>query len=362
MNLWPSRPLPGHVIDPGDLTGPADSAPSGHWVGIVANRGSGTGGGGALVRKLGRELAKAGLRSEIAWTLEERRALVTEATPESGCRCLVAAGGDGTVGALINEQPGVPITVLPAGTENLGARHFGLRRNPAWLARTIATGHVLKADVGVAAGRRFLLMCGFGFDGDVVTRHHRARVSRSGRVKPTHRAAYVEPILRASLFYRFPPITVTIEDSEQPEVLCGTTVFVFNLPRYALNLPFAPQAREDDGLLDVVVFRDPGPFQALYYLWRVFRGNHLEHPGVAHRRVRRVTVESESSIPVQIDGDPGGFLGPEAPAPAAGESRSERPGHGRWTIEALPGAIGVLVPSRSPTRRPVPLVRGRLSG
>ena len=113
-------------------------------------------------------------------------------------------------------------------------------------------------------------MAGFGFDGDVVTRHHQTRVSRAGRIRPTNRLAYVEPILRSSMSYRFPPITVQIDDPGADEILTGTTVFVFNLPRYALGLPFVPTARDDDGWLDLVVFREPGPFQALYYLWKVF--------------------------------------------------------------------------------------------
>jgi diacylglycerol kinase family enzyme len=329
-------------------------------VGIVANRSSGTGGSASLARKLARELQATGLNVEIAWTPEEREALVAAAGGDSGCRCLVAVGGDGTVAALINERPRVPITILPAGTENLGARHFGLKRNPAWLAATIAAGQLVRADLGLAAGRRFLLMGGFGFDGDVVTRHHRARVSRTGTVRRTHRAAYVEPILRASLFYRFPPITLTIGDDAQAETICGTTVFVFNLPRYALGLPFAPDARQDDGLLDVVVFRDPGPFQALYYLWRVFRRNHFRHPGVTMRRVRRLTVSSNAVIPVQLDGDPAGFLAsPDSDSSdgAGGIARRD------WTIEVLPGAIDVLVPEpRTRARAPLPLVSDRISG
>ena len=182
------------------------------WVGIVANRSSGTGGNNLLVRRLVGKLAKLGFGTEVAWTPVERQTLVAKAESRPGCRCLVAVGGDGTVSALVNEQPKVPVTVLPAGTENLAAQHFELRRNTAALARNIAAGQVLRADLGNAAGRRFLLMTGFGFDADVVTRHHRARTTRSGRVKPTHRAAYVEPILRSSLFYRFPHINVAIED------------------------------------------------------------------------------------------------------------------------------------------------------
>src|SRR5262249_12393446 len=160
------------------------------------------------------------------------------------------------------------------------ARHFGLRRDPRTLAETIAVPRSTAVDVGQAAGRRFLLMAGFGFDADVVTRHHRTRLSRSGRVRPTHRMAYVEPILRSSFSYRFPTITVRVLDPGAEELIRGTTVLVFNLPRYALGLPFAPVAREDDGWLDLVVFRDPGPFQALWYLWKVFCGVHLDDPSV----------------------------------------------------------------------------------
>jgi diacylglycerol kinase (ATP) len=219
---------------------------------------------------------------------------------------------------------------MPAGTENLFARHFGLCRNPERASRTIASGRALPLDLGEADGRRFALMAGFGFDAEVVTRHHLARIGHARRVRPTSRAAYVEPVLRASFCYAFPTLKLVVEEPGPPEELVGTTAFLFNLPSYALGLPIAPKAREDDGLLDLVVFRDPGPLAALHYLWLVFRGLHLERPGVWHRRVRRLTVSSEVTVPVQLDGDPGGLIAPDR--------------HGPWTARVLPGAASVLVP------------------
>jgi diacylglycerol kinase (ATP) len=255
----------------------------------------------------------------------------------------------------------VPVTVLPAGTENLVARHFGLRRDPSSLARTIAAGRSTPVDVGQAADRRFLLMAGFGFDADIVSRHHQGRISRSGRVRPTHRIAYVEPILRSSFSYRFPTISVRVLDPGAEELIRGTTVFVFNLPRYALGLPFAPVARDDDGWLDLVVFRDPGPFHALCYLWKVFCGIHLHDPSVFHRRVRKVVVTAEQPIPVQLDGDPGGYLVPcDTAVPPRDHPTDHRPSSttalprqhspiagnpGEWTIEILPAALTVLTPA-----------------
>jgi diacylglycerol kinase family enzyme len=302
------------------------------WVGVAANAGSGRGGGRREVERLIQELGRRDLKARVAWTLDERADLVAESASDPSCRCLVAAGGDGTVAALVNEGPRVPITVLPTGTENLFARHFGLGRRPERLAATIAGGRLAALDLGLTGSRRFTLMAGIGFDADVVTRHHLARVGRAGVPRPTHRASYVEPVLRSSLEYRFPTLTVRIADPGHEEVLTGSTVFLFNLPRYALGLPFAPTARGDDGLLDLVIFRNAGPFQALYYLWLVVRSLHLDTPSVIHRRVRRVVVSSAETVPVQLDGDPAGQV-----APGDGPDGSS-------TIEVLPHAIDVVVP------------------
>ncbi len=249
---------------------------------------------------------------------------------------------------------------MPAGTENLVARHFGLRRDPHSLARTIAAGRSVPVDVAQAAGRRFVLMAGFGFDADVVTRHHRGRVSGSGRIRPTSRMAYVQHILRSSFSYRFPTISVRIADPGAEEVLRGTTVFIFNLPRYALGLPFVPLAREDDGWLDLVIFRHPGPFRALYYLWKVVCGIHFDDPSVFHRRVRKAVVTAHEAIPVQLDGDPGGYVLPRPaalPADRAVDGHAPANGNGtqgigsaEWTVEVLPLALSMLVPARHADR------------
>jgi diacylglycerol kinase (ATP) len=301
----------------------------------VANQHSGIGRGRQRVAKLALALERAGLCARVAWTTEERTSLVRRAQDEPDCRCLVAVGGDGTVSALLNERPRVPMTVFPAGTENLVAQQFGLRRDADALARIITQGKPRRVDVGSAGGRRFLLMVGFGFDGDVVSRHHRARLSHLGRIRPTSRLAYVLPVLQSSFSYRFPKIHVQIDNQGVPEVLSGTTVFLFNAPRYALGLPFVPEARDDDGWLDLLIFRDPGPFKALYYLWKVFRGTHLELPSVFHRRVKSAVVTAEETVPVQIDGDPGGDLG----------GRTEVDGTaGGWTVEIVPQAIEVYAP------------------
>jgi hypothetical protein len=140
--------------------------------------------------------------------------------------------------------------------------------------------------------------------------------------------------------------------------LTGTTVFVFNLPRYALGLPFVPEAAVDDGLLDLLVFRDAGPFHALYYLWKVLCRSHLDEPGVFHRRVRKVIVSAAEKVPVQLDGDPGGYIMPagapqELQGHAAGRDGVSRATprdqimldhekNGGRIVEILPGSLEVI--------------------
>jgi diacylglycerol kinase family enzyme len=312
----------------GSARGNQGNEQRGGWVGIAANAGSGMGGGRRRVERLASELARLGLDSRVAWTVSERSALVGQSNVDPACRCLVAAGGDGTVGALVNERPRVPITVLPAGTENLFAQHFELSRDPARLAATIAAGAVSRIDLGLTGDRRFTLMAGIGFDADVVTRHHAVRLNGTANARPTHRGAYVQSVLASSLRYRFPQLTVTHGEPGHEETLVGTSVFLFNLPRYALGLPFAPSARGNDGWLNLVIFREAGPFRALYYLWLVARGAHLNRPGIFHRKVRKVTITADHTVPIQLDGDPGGFLSKDAP----------------WSADVLPGAIDVIVP------------------
>ena len=126
-----------------------DSAKS-DWVGVVANCNSGMGKGFRLVHRLVRALRPAGLSATDAVTPEERALLVGRSAGDPRCRCLVAVGGDGTVADLLNKRPTVPLTVFPAGTENLVARHFGLGRDPKVLAKTIAGAKPIRVDVGLA--------------------------------------------------------------------------------------------------------------------------------------------------------------------------------------------------------------------
>lgn len=298
------------------------------WLGIVANAGAGTGRGRQRVSRFVESLEGRGLGTEVAWTIRGREDLVRRANADPNCLGLLAAGGDGTIAALINECPKVPIGALPAGTENLFAQQFRYSKDPGRLASTLDPENFAAIDLGLAGARRFSLMAGIGFDGDVVTRHHQERTRQPLTTRTTSRLAYVLPILHAAASYRFPRVTAEILDPGREEKLTGAMIFAFNLPRYALGLPVVPRASGEDGELDLIIFHQPGPLQMLRYLWMVLRGIHLSRPDVSLRRVRRARILAEAPVAMQLDGDPAGTVGPDHPL----------------TISVLPRAVRVFIP------------------
>jgi len=245
-------------------------------------------------------------------------------------RALLGVGGDGTAAELVNRTvPGVPIAMLPAGTENLLARYAGLTADAEFLAGVIAAGHQVRLDAGQANARIFLLMASAGFDAEVV---HRVHACRQGHIQG--RSTYFAPILRAAREYPFPEIRVTwdpptpVAEAPLQNRAAVRWFFCFNLPCYGGGLQIVRRCHGDDGLLDVCTFDDGGLWRGLQLAAAVKLGCQGR---LAHWRqfgARRVRLESDQPVPYQLDGDPGGHLPLE--------------------LEILPGRLCLLIPRKEP--------------
>jgi diacylglycerol kinase family enzyme len=290
------------------VTDAADSSRA-HSVLIVANPHAGGSDGAAQVEELKLALNRLGLQADI---VADRAVAVAEATRlyrTGQLGALVAAGGDGTVADLINRtEPGVPLAVLPLGTENLLARCLKIPREPAAVANLIADGHTQKLDVASANGRLFLLMAGCGFDADVVNRLHSVR---QGHITQW---SYAKPIWNSIRNYRYPEFRVTYRlNRDQDETPMEHTVmarwaFINNLPLYAGGLSFSPAAIATDGLLDLCLFQGRSVWAGVRYLAGVVFGTHSGMSDCVTARAMRVVIESSEPVPYQLDGDPGGLL------------------------------------------------------
>jgi len=149
---------------------------------VAANPYRGRRGPRARVAALVHALEARGLRVRVMWDPTERTAALGNRAALRHVRCVVAAGGDGTVSAVINElSADVALAVLPLGNENLFAKAFGFEDDPGALAHAIARGVRQPIDLGrahtTAGSRLFTLMLTAGFDAEVVHRFTRWRRS-----------------------------------------------------------------------------------------------------------------------------------------------------------------------------------------
>jgi diacylglycerol kinase family enzyme len=308
---------------------------------VLANPRAGAASSRAHVEELVSALRERHLEPVVCWQREEFTTALARSDP-ADVRCVVAAGGDGTLVEALNRAPGCPVALLPVGTENLVARFWRIERSGQELAEMIAAGTCRRLDLarlrsaeysreaGVQpaearqaenlphAGRLFCLMAGAGFDAEVVHRLHRRRYGHIDQF------TYAWPILQTLRRYRYPSVDVETDTGER---LRGSLVIVFNLPQYAAGLPLAPEARADDGLLNLCVFERGGVANLVRYLVNILRGRREKIRDLHRRLVRRVRLSAAGTVRVQTDGDPAGCL------PA--------------TIEVVPAALTLLVPAEA---------------
>ncbi len=273
------------------------------------------------VEKLAAQVAAEGMQPEVIPNLQELAERAGELQTAGELRGVVASGGDGTVAELANRLPQqAPLAVFPLGTENLLGRHLGYRRaDVSAVCQTLVDGQGWHLDAGEvtwldgsAPPRKFLLMLSCGFDADVVHRLHKARQSHITQL------SYVTPLFSALRNYEYPLLHVTALPNEQaaaPSPNAQTLIplpalswlFVFNLPSYAGGLQIAPQAVATDGQFDWCAFEHGGAYHFAKYSLATLLRRQTSLKDFATGHVRGFRLESDRAVPLQIDGDAGGF-------------------------------------------------------
>jgi len=286
------------------------------WVAIQRNPRSGSGRLRHRLLELVRELRRLGFRVRMFKTRERLAAWTGDRSEHRALACIVAAGGDGTIADVFNRHPGVPVAILPLGTENLLARYLRIPNSGKDVAQLIARGEVRRLDLCQLGERRFALMASAGFDADVITRLHNLRRGHISRF------SYLQPILASMRKYEYPEFRLTVDGAQKPAL--ARLAVIVNVPIYALGLSVARSAAGNDGTLDLRLFRRGSAFQMVRYLCNLALGTHERLWDVESLRGRRVRIEADVPVPIQVDGDPAGWTPVE--------------------ICVLPGALEVIAP------------------
>jgi diacylglycerol kinase (ATP) len=250
----------------------------------------------------------------------------------AGCRFLLAMGGDGTLQGLVNAAygSGVVLGVLPAGGGNDFAAALGLPNDPVAAVYATLNGQPREVDLlraRTSDGCERLYVGGGGVGLDVDASVYAAGIYRRlpGRLR------YVASAVRAWL--EFTQLTVQAEfpGTEETEAAEAATMQesvllagVLNAPSYGSGLRVAPNARVDDGWLNLSFVKSLGTREVLGLLPRLLIRGSLPNAYLKQRQARRVLLRTDR--PCFFHGD-GEILGPTP-----------------VEIEVVPCAIKILAP------------------
>jgi diacylglycerol kinase (ATP) len=242
---------------------------------------------------------------------------------------LFIAGGDGSINRAVAGLAGseTALGVLPAGTSNVFAQELGLPvlTWARWMAleesaRKLVKAPVHQVDLGICNDQPFLLWAGVGLDALIVHRiEPRKRWEKHFAVMHYGTSAVWE-----AGFWRGMNLKVEVDNQRvEGHFLLG---LVSNINLYAGGiLHLSPQARMDDGLMDLWLFEGETLGDTVQLALDLLSGRHDRSHKVFHTLFRELRMETESTLYLQEDGEP--VIG-ESPA----------------TIKVLPQTLRVLVP------------------
>lgn len=225
---------------------------------------------------------------------------------------LIVIGGDGTIHHAVQAaaQTSVVVGIVSAGSGNDLVRAVGLDT-------TSDAGSTAATDAGPAAAIERalgpaapvdLLRIGERYGITVATLGFSVAVNRraEGMGWPRGASKYtVATVLELVDLHRY-PLTIHLDgrrpDGERLDV-APNLVAVANTSIFGGGMAIAPDARPDDGLLDLVLVGPASRTQMLRVLPGVRSGRHIDHPAVEVHRVTRVTIESAEPYQVWADGE-----------------------------------------------------------
>lgn len=224
---------------------------------------------------------------------------------------IVAAGGDGTLNRVLNglasHLDDVELGLLPIGTGNDFARSARVPSSLDEAVRLLENGEARPIDAvtarsGSESGETrhwFLNVSSAGFAGRVDAVLDAQVKSTWGPLSYLRAATEEISEMRA---YR---VRIEAEGTE-PRELRAHAVVVANGRRAAAGIPIAPDARIDDGALDVLALPEMEMPELLSFLPRVLAGAHVDGGDVLFLRTSRLRLAAEPAMQVVLDGEPFG--------------------------------------------------------
>lgn len=241
-----------------------------------------------------------GAAADRAWCFPANRDesdKMVDAAVADGADCVLVCGGDGTVSSVGRRLlgTGVAMGVVPLGSGNGLARHFGQPLDPAESLAALARGEVRSIDVGVAGGIPFLVSASVAWDAALVEAYD-ALPFRGV-------ASYALAGVYSWFDYKPQPVEATPDGAGTLRLEKPFLFTVGNLAGWGGGALIDADASAEDGRLELIAAERRDAPAMLAALPRVFRQGGKALPGVIHRQFRTLAVSRPAPAPVQLDGE-----------------------------------------------------------
>lgn len=217
---------------------------------------------------------------------------------------VIAAGGDGTINIMINAMMqyniDLPIAVFPSGTANDFAYYFDLPHDIDSMVKIALEEHYTYTDIGRANDKYFVNVAAMGFLVDVSQKTDPNIKNTLGIISYYLKGVSEIPNLK--------PIPVKITSEEYTSEDRIYFMLVMNGRSAGGFKRIAPLAEINDGLLDVMLFKEMPVLDLAPLLFNVMTGQHQENKNVKFFRTKKLFVESTQQVGTDLDGEKGADL------------------------------------------------------
>lgn len=228
---------------------------------------------------------------------------------------LAVLGGDGTLNEVLDgiaDFRHTSLFYIPTGSGNDFARGMGISSNPSQALRSLLESCVpVSVDVGaIQSGKsihRFAVSAGIGFDAAIC---HEALTSPVKKVLNRLRLGkltYVFIAMKQLILCTPADMQIKLDSGAPQNYPCTYFAAVMNQRYEGGGIRFCPDARPDDGYLDVCLVSGMKKRKFLIFLLLAVLGKHTKYKGVHIFRCKSISIKSSISLPVHRDGESGGY-------------------------------------------------------
>ena len=209
---------------------------------------------------------------------------------------ILAMGGDGTLNEVLNglEDPArVRLGIIPCGSGNDFAAVAGIPDTPRGAVETLC-GPARYTDYMECGSVRGINAIGTGIDVDILRRYNRMKLLKGS-------PAYLASLILTLFSYRarrFDELADGEPRGHRALIACAG-----NGQRIGGGIPICPEAKIDDGLMDIVIVDDISRPRIPAAFIKLLKRKILELPTTCFHRAARLCLRSDGPMPIQIDGE-----------------------------------------------------------